>query len=208
MASLWGESAPFEWPVRLCVGSLALRPFRKSDGDVWQDIHRLNRAWLKPWSPTMPTDRSAGLSFQDILTLQRKGIKSGRQIPFAIEFAGELVGQVNINEIAWGVALTGSVGYWIDHRWAGRGITPAAVALAMDHALGPVGLHRLEVNIRPENIASLRVVQKLRLREEGVRERYLHIDGQWRDHRCFAVTTEELSDSLLSRVRVPVVDQR
>ena len=57
---------------------------------------------------------------------------------------------------------------------------------------GNVRLHRVEVNIRPENAASLAVVRKLGLRDEGVRERMLHIDGAWRDHRSFAITVEEL----------------
>ncbi len=60
--------------------------------------------------------------------------------------------------------------------------------MAVDHCFGPVGLHRLEIAIRPENAASLRVVAKLGLREEGLRERFLHIQGDWRDHRTFAVT--------------------
>jgi ribosomal-protein-alanine N-acetyltransferase len=60
-----------------------------------------------------------------------------------------------------------------------------------DHAFGPMGLHRVEVNIRPDNAASLRVVAKLGMRDEGVRGRYLHINGDWRDHRTFALTTED-----------------
>ncbi|MCL2464192.1 MAG: GNAT family N-acetyltransferase, partial [Micrococcales bacterium] len=64
-----------------------------------------------------------------------------------------------------------------------------------------LGLHRIEVNIRPENAASLRVAAKLALRDEGVRERYLHIAGQWADHRTFAVTAEEVPDGLLGRWR-------
>ena len=69
-----------------------------------------------------------------------------------------------------------------------------------DHCLGALGLHRMEINIRPENLASLAVVRKLGLRDEGMRERYLHIDGEWRDHRSFAVTTEDLAgQSLMER---------
>ena len=74
-----------------------------------------------------------------------------------------------------------------------------AVALAVDHCFTELGLHRMEINIRPENVASLRVVEKLGLRDEGVRERYLHIQGQWCDHRSFAVTSEEVPDGLLAR---------
>ena len=73
--------------------------------------------------------------------------------------------------------------------------------MATDHCFGVLGLHRIEVNIRPENLPSLRVVEKLGLRDEGVRERYLHIQGEWTDHRTFAVTTEEVPDGLLARWR-------
>ena len=67
-----------------------------------------------------------------------------------------------------------------------------ALAALIDYALGPFGLHRVEVNIRPENVASLAVVAHLKFREEGVRERYLHIEGDWRDHRTFALTVDDL----------------
>jgi ribosomal-protein-alanine N-acetyltransferase len=83
----------------------------------------------------------------------------------------------------------------------GQGIATRALALALDHALGPAGLHRVEVNIRLENERSLAVVRRLGLRDEGVRARYLHIDGAWRDHRSFAITVEDLDGStLLERV--------
>jgi ribosomal-protein-alanine N-acetyltransferase len=62
-----------------------------------------------------------------------------------------------------------------------------------------VRLHRVEINIRPENVASKRVVEKLGFREEGVRTRYLHIDGDWRDHISYVLTAEEVPDGVLRR---------
>ena len=76
---------------------------------------------------------------------------------------------------------------------------PTAVALATDHCFEAVGLHRVEINIRPENAASLRVVEKLGFRYEGIRERYLHIDGHWRDHATYALCAEEVPGGLLAR---------
>jgi [ribosomal protein S5]-alanine N-acetyltransferase len=74
--------------------------------------------------------------------------------------------------------------------------------LVIDHCFTGVGLHRVEVDIRPENTASLRVVEKLGLRREGYYERFLDIDGAWRDHVAFAITIEELGGAtLLSRLR-------
>lgn len=104
--------------------------------------------------------------------------------------------------IVRGAQQGGTVGYWIDERLAGRGITPFAVAMAMDHAFAAEGLHRIEINIRPDNVNSLRVVEKLGLRDEGVRRSFLHIAGRWHDHRTFAVTAEEVSaGGLTERLR-------
>ena len=77
---------------------------------------------------------------------------------------------------------------------APAGLAPLALAGLVDHAFYGLGLHRVEVNIRPENAASLRVVTKLGFRDEGLRRGYLHIDGAWRDHRIFALTAEDLAD--------------
>ena len=78
-----------------------------------------------------------------------------------------LVGQLTVGGITWGSLCSAHVGYWVDQRVAGRGVMPTAVALAADHCFSALGLHRIEVNIRPENAASLRVVEKLGFREEG-----------------------------------------
>jgi ribosomal-protein-alanine N-acetyltransferase len=78
---------------------------------------------------------------------------------------------------------------------------PTAVALSVDYCFGVLGLHRIEVCIRPENGPSRRVVEKLGFRSEGMRPRYLHIDGDWRDHLVYALTAEEAPEGMLNRWR-------
>lgn len=119
--------------------------------------------------------------------------------PFVIECDGRIVGQMHLFGIAWGGLRGGCAGYWVSRQFAGRGIAPLSLAALVDHAMYGLGLHRVEVNIRPENAASLRVVDKLGFREEGLRRHYLHIDGTWRDHRSFALTAEDLAGSSLVR---------
>jgi ribosomal-protein-alanine N-acetyltransferase len=122
-------------------------------------------------------------------------------LPFMITYGGRVVGQINASNVVHGILRSCTVGYWVDGALAGRGITPTALALVIDHCFGPVGLHRVEVDIRPENRPSLRVVEKLGLRQEGFYQRYLDIDGGWRDHVAFAVTVEELAGrTMLSRL--------
>ena len=89
-------------------------------------------------------------------------------------------------------------------QFAGRGVTPTVLALAMDHCFTSVGLHRIEATIRPENRASRRVVEKLGFHEEGIRRRCLHVDGAWRDHICYALTAEDIGAGLMPRWRSTV----
>jgi ribosomal-protein-alanine N-acetyltransferase len=130
----------------------------------------------------------------------RRQARQGRCLPLALLVDGEFAGQVTVSNIVGGSARFASVGYWIDQRHAGRGHVPVAVALAVDHCFFAMGLHRIEIAIRPENTASLRVVEKLGLLEVGYAPRFLHIDGEWRDHRVFAVTVEEVPEGLLRRL--------
>jgi ribosomal-protein-alanine N-acetyltransferase len=93
-----------------------------------------------------------------------------------------------------------TLGYWISKEFAGRNITPYAVALVIDYLFDALALHRVEIDIRPENVPSIRVVEKLGLRKEGLKERFIHIDGAWRDHFVFAITREERADTMLNRL--------
>ncbi len=148
----------------------------------------------------MPAARPAG-SFRQLVRRYNAQARAGEALPWIVTYEDQLVGQLTISGISWGSALMGSAGYWVDQAVAGRGVIPTALAMAVDHCFFSVGLHRIEVNIRPENHASLRVVRKLGFREEGVRERFLHIDGAWRDHLSFALTADEVPGGLLRRWR-------
>jgi ribosomal-protein-alanine N-acetyltransferase len=132
-------------------------------------------------------------------TLRRRA-RMGQAMPFVLTWEGEMVGMLTVNGITWGSARWANLGYWVAAGHAGRGITPTAVALVVDHLIGTVGLHRVEISIRPENAASLRVVEKLGFTEIGVARRYLHIAGDWRDHRVFQILAEEMPDGLLGRL--------
>lgn len=190
------------WPATLREGDVVLRPLHGRDQAQWLALRARNTAWLEPWEATVAEPGTRRLpTYRAFIRALSRQARAGGALPFAIVYRGELVGQLTVSTIVRGSLRSASIGYWVSEHVAGRGIVPMAVAMAVDHCLGPVGLHRVEIAIRPENVASLRVVDKLGLREEGVRERYLHIRGGWQDHRTFAVTAEEVPDGLLPRWR-------
>jgi ribosomal-protein-alanine N-acetyltransferase len=183
-----------EWPV-------GLRPIRRRDVAAWREVRRANVAWLKPWDATPPTGSQMAPSFSAMVAALRHEARAGRCLPFVMTYQGRLVGQLTVGGIAYGSLRGAHIGYWVDQRVAGRGVTPTAVALAGDHCFRVLGLHRLEISLRPENDPSRRVAEKLGFRYEGERPRYLHIDGDWRDHEVWALTAEEVPEGLLERWR-------
>ncbi len=195
------------WPVTLESGDLILRPIRYRDRTEWNSVRSRNASWIGPWEATNPLPGSALPSYAGMVRSLNQQARQDTALPFVItERQGGLrsspaiVGQLTVSSIIWGSARMATLGYWVDQARAGRGIAPASVAMATDHCFRVLGLHRMEINIRPENRPSLRVVQKLGFREEGLRKRYLHIAGEWADHLSFAITAEEVPEGLLARL--------
>lgn len=110
---------------------------------------------------------------------------------FGMFVGGVFCGEINLNSIQRGPFQSAYLGYWIDQEQAGNGYTPEGVVLVLKYSFEELNLHRIQISIVPRNVASLRVVEKLKLRNEGVALRYLEINGVWEDHVRFAVTAEE-----------------
>jgi ribosomal-protein-alanine N-acetyltransferase len=171
------------------------------DAPDWRMTRLMNRVWLLPWEASTPgvAVDEAGRGYGDAVRALRRDARLGLSFPFALLVDDEFAGQVTVGAIARGSANSAYLGYWIARPLAGRGIMPTALALVVDHCFGDAGLHRVEANIRPENVASRRVVEKLGFRLEGTRERYIHIAGDWRDHLSYALTADEVPNGLLAR---------
>ncbi|MDN3311023.1 GNAT family protein [Microbacterium oryzae] len=179
-------------------GPVSIRLVRPRDARVLQQELLSNRTWLRPWEATSP---EGAVSFDMRAGVRRllQQYRDGAGVPMVMEYDGAVCGQLNIWGIARGSLSSATIGYWVSERYAGRGITPTAVAMATDLAFTELGLHRMEICIRPENIPSLRIVQKLGFRYEGLRRRYIHIDGDWRDHYAFALVREDVHHGVLAR---------
>jgi ribosomal-protein-alanine N-acetyltransferase len=190
--------------VRLAWGPVELRPLRRSDAHEWTRLRMENEAWLTPWEPSAGLAWSARHTPGAYRVMRRAAARRARvgmSLPFALRYEGRLAGQVTVDNIVRGALRSGHLGYWVDSAVAGRGVTSLAVALVCDHAFGPVGLHRLQADIRPENGRSRRLVERLGFRQEGLLRGYLDIDGGWRDHLAYALLAEDAPGGVLARWR-------
>jgi ribosomal-protein-alanine N-acetyltransferase len=103
----------------------------------------------------------------------------------------QIVGVANLSQIFYRAFQNAYLGYHVDVDFAGQGLMSEGIRLVINHAFDTLGLHRIEANIQPENIASINLVKRLGFTKEGFSRRYLKINGAWRDHERWALTVED-----------------
>jgi ribosomal-protein-alanine N-acetyltransferase len=199
-------------------GEITLRLMRARDEKQWNRVREINYSWLNPWEGTRPKSNTGAAipeipSFRTMVHNYRKEAKAKRNISLGIWltkqheisthnspsckcqfFTGEpeLIGQITLGGIVFGALHGAHIGYWIDQNHSGRGYMARSVNALTQYAFNELALHRIEINIRPENESSIKVANNAGYIYEGDRPKFLHIDGQWRDHKVFVKTNPRI----------------
>ncbi len=187
------------WPattsaVPTAAGHVRLRPLSRRDGRRWSEFRNADEHVLRPVEPTVPgpwweahTKAMWRRNYSGLTAMAGQGTL----LPFAIEVDGTFAGQLTLGNVQHGVVCSCWIGYWVYSGFSGRGVASAALSAGVDHAMTAVGMHRVEATVLESNVASRRVLEKVGFRQEGLLQRNLHIDGQWRDHLLMGLTVEE-----------------
>jgi ribosomal-protein-alanine N-acetyltransferase len=104
--------------------------------------------------------------------------------------SNKIIGVVNFSQIFYGMFQNAYLSYYVGVDFAGQGLMSEGVYLAIDYAFSTLDLHRIEANIQPGNKASISLVKRLGFTQEGFSQKYLQINGEWRDHERWALTVE------------------
>lgn len=170
--------------------ALTLRPAEARDASALIAAHLASRALHGAWVEPFTTREGFEAWFAPTQS------EAPRKVALLAEYAGALAGVVNLNEIVRGGFLSCYLGYYrLGDFEQGKGRMTEAVRLAVAHAFGPLGLHRVEANIQPANHRSIALVRRLGFRLEGLSPRYLRIAGAWRDHQRWALLAEQAEAS-------------
>jgi ribosomal-protein-alanine N-acetyltransferase len=166
-------------------GGVVLRPLSAVDAAELARAYARNREHLAPWEPRRAADfyTVAGqvIRVRDQLA-QRE---AGRLTPWLLADGDRVVGAMNLSNITFGAFRSGNLGYWVDSAYNGRGLATRAVEEVCQAAGERLGLHRIEAGTLLSNLASQHVLRKAGFELIGAAPRYLHIDGEWRDHLLF-----------------------
>lgn len=184
---------PLDSAFRLDGGIVRLRPPRSADHAEWAALREASRGFLQPWEPTWARDDLSRSAFRRRLDSWQRDRDLGFTYPFFVFDAasGALTGGITLSNVRRGVTQTGVIGYWSGVSAARRGYTLAAVRAVTRFAFRTLSLSRLEAACVPSNAASAALLLKAGFAEEGYARAYLKINGQWRDHRLFGLSSRE-----------------
>jgi [ribosomal protein S5]-alanine N-acetyltransferase len=94
----------------------------------------------------------------------------------------DIAGVVNVSAIVRGAFQSAYLGYYAFSPHARKGYVREGLELTVRYAFEELDLHRLEANVRPENVASIQLIRSLGFEPRSRSPRYLFLDGEWRDH--------------------------
>lgn len=157
------------------------------------DFYRRNSAHFAPWDPPLPPDHAAPDQVALALAEGAEAFATGRALRWwltPVSQPGRVIGQVHLSGIARGAFQSCNLGYALDAGCQGRGLMHEALRAVVDEAFSPrLNLHRIQAAVRPDNRRSLAVLARLGFHDIGLARHYLFIDGDWRDHRLFDLTS-------------------
>ncbi|MFY8155439.1 MAG: GNAT family N-acetyltransferase, partial [Rhabdaerophilum sp.] len=160
---------------RISGNGLILRTPDMADFPAWVALREQSRGFLAPWEPLWPEDDLSRGAYRRRLVRLRKEAAEESGFSFLIftEETGQLLGGITLSNVRRRAAQTGTLGYWMGEPFARHGFMTKSVRLLSDFAFRTLGLERLEAACLPENVASIRVLEKAGFRREGYARAYL-----------------------------------
>ena len=165
--------------------NIKIQVLTPGDSEEVLDFHLRNREFLRSFEPsreesfyTLDTQRRA-------LNESYKQFLNGTSVNFGIFKENKLIGKIRISNIVMGVFKNAFIGYSMDEKEQNKGYMKEAVNLAVSYAFEELELHRIEATTLLGNEKSQRVLINCGFKELGISEKYLYINGEWRDHRVF-----------------------
>ncbi|SBV90813.1 Ribosomal-protein-alanine acetyltransferase [uncultured Eubacteriales bacterium] len=182
-------------PLRYETARLVLKALTPVDAPTVLDYYRRNRSFLEPWEPLRGDDFYTPEFHAEQLARDFSQTEAGEALRlylFKRGDEGRVIGSLGFSNIVRGPFLSCFLGYKLDGAETNRGYMTEALRTGLKVIFQDYGLHRVEANIIPRNVSSLRVVEKLGFRSEGLSRQYLKIHGIWEDHVHMVLLNEEL----------------
>ncbi|HUX53466.1 MAG TPA: GNAT family N-acetyltransferase [Williamwhitmania sp.] len=163
---------------------LTLRSLTPADAPLLQAFLVRNRQFLQEWEPKrdeeyFSIDSARWLIDSSTVTNDNK---TGLSLYLFRVGEEKIIGHIGLSNIVYGPFLSCFLGYKLDFEETNIGYISEGLQKVIQVAFDDYKLHRIEANVMPRNIRSIKALEKLKFEQEGISERYLKINGKWEDH--------------------------
>lgn len=110
---------------------------------------------------------------------------------------GRLICHIQVSNIIRGIFQAAHIGYKIDLEYQGQGLMHEALQSVVKFLFEELNLHRLMANYQPHNLRSENLLNRMGFKREGYAEKYLYLDGEWRDHVLTSLTNNNFNPAKL-----------
>ena len=156
------------------------------------ELAALESANLDDLIRCMPGYSSGKPSPDDVIVRLRRlehDVEADIRHSFGIWDNTGLSGVLSLSNVIRGPLNCATVGFWIDRERRGKGLATHALSKAIKIAWSDLRLHRIEAGIISTNATSQRVLLRNGFEFIGLARKYLFVDGEWRDHLLFQITS-------------------
>lgn len=180
-------------PATVAGGRVWLRAPQMSDYGSWAELRAMSRQHLVPWEPTWPRDDLTRAAFRRRLRHYYREARSDMGYAYLIFRSSDdaLVGGIALSNVERGVSQSATLGYWLGAPYIRQGLMSDAVETLSVFAFTALRLHRLAAASQPDNVASIRVLERCGFVREGYLRGFLKINGMWRDHLLYSRLAKE-----------------
>lgn len=178
--------------VDLYSKNLELKLFTPENAEELLDYYIRNKNHLKDFEPRRDNSFYTIEVQRNLLSESYRQFLSGTTVDMGIFKDDKLIGKIKISNIVSGIFKNGIIGYSIDKDEQGKGYMKEALKTALEYAFKELRLHRIEASALVDNMRSRNVLISSGFKELGLNEKYLFIDGKWRDHVTYYITSGEL----------------
>lgn len=144
-----------------------------------------NKTLFERFEPTRPKNFYT-LAYQTAsMNYEYDEIIKGKTLRYYIYLKQQpdmIIGSVNFSRIEHGPFSRTSIGYKLDTSFHGSGYAFEACQAAIPVIFSNYKIHRIEARVAPENLASIRLLERLGFRYEGTEYQSVEVNGVFKDH--------------------------
>lgn len=166
-----------------------IKHLRKEEVHSVFELELKNKAFFSQFAPNRDSDF---YTLEGQMNRIEK-LEENREKDFAYSFgiflrdSHELIGQVGFFKVERGPAQKVMIGYSLDQSYNGNGYMTEALQLMVNYGFNELKFHRIEAEVMPHNIGSIKILEKTGFHKEGIARQNVMINGKWEDHQVLAI---------------------